>query len=37
MLKLIGFVVIVYLGWVTGVIQTVLVLTAAMLVSVASL
>ena len=37
MLNLIGFVVVVYLLWVTGVIQTVLILAAALLVSVASL
>jgi hypothetical protein len=37
MLKLIGFVAVVYVGWATGVIQAVLMLTAALLVSVASL
>ena len=37
MLKLIGFVAVVYVGWVTGVIQSLLMLTAALLVSVASL
>jgi hypothetical protein len=37
MLKLIGFVAVVYIGWVTGIIQAVLMLTAALLVSVASL
>jgi hypothetical protein len=37
MLKLIGFGAVIYIGWITGVIQAVLVLTAAMLISVASL
>ena len=37
MLNLIGFVVIVYLGWVTGVIQAVFLLIAALLIGVASL
>jgi hypothetical protein len=37
MLKLIGFVAVVYVGWVTGVIQSLLMLTAALLISVASL
>jgi hypothetical protein len=37
MLQLIGFVVVIYLGWVTGVIQSLLMLTAALLISVASL
>lgn len=37
MLKLIGFVVVVYLGWVTGIIQAALMLAAALLISVASL
>ena len=37
MLNLIGFVVVVYLGWATGIIQAVLMLTAALLIGVASL
>lgn len=37
MLNLIGFIVVVYIGWATGIIQAVLVLAAALLVSVASL
>lgn len=37
MLKFIGLVAVVYLGWITGLIQTVLLLTAAVLANVASL
>jgi len=37
MLKLIGLIAVVYVGWITGVIQAVLMLTAALLVSLASL
>ena len=37
MLNLIGFIVVIYIGWATGIIQAVLVLAAALLVSVASL
>jgi hypothetical protein len=36
-LQLIGFVVVIYLGWVTGVIQALLMLVAALLISAASL
>jgi hypothetical protein len=37
MLQLIGFVVVIYLGWVTGVIQAVFLLIAALLIGAASL
>lgn len=37
MLKFIGLVAVVYLGWITGLIQTVLILTAAVLTNVATL
>jgi hypothetical protein len=36
MLKLIGIVVVVYLGWITGVIQAALMITAGVLIAVAS-
>ena len=37
MLKLIGFVAVVYLGWISGIIQTILLLTAGLLTTVAGL
>ena len=37
MLNLIGFVVVIYIGWATGIIQALLMLTAALLIGVASL
>ena len=35
MLKLIGFVAVVYLGWITGVIQATLMITAGVLIAIA--
>jgi hypothetical protein len=35
MLKLIGIVLVVYLGWITGIIQAVLMITAGVLIAVA--
>jgi hypothetical protein len=35
MLKLMGFVAVVYLGWITGIIQAVLLVTAGLLTTVA--
>ena len=35
MLKLIGFVAVVYVGWVTGLIQATLMITAGMLIAIA--
>ena len=35
MLKLIGFVAVVYIGWITGIIQAVLLVTAGLLTTVA--
>ena len=35
MLKLIGFVAVVYIGWITGIIQTVLLVTAGVLTTIA--
>ena len=35
MLKLIGFVAVVYIGWVTGLIQATLMITAGMLIAIA--
>lgn len=37
MLKLIGFVAVVYVGWITGLIQTLLLLTAGLLTTVAAI
>jgi hypothetical protein len=37
MLKLIGIIALVYIGWATGIIQTVLLLTAAVLTTVAGI
>ena len=37
MLQLIGFVAVVYLGWTSGIIQTILLLTAGLLTTVAGL
>jgi hypothetical protein len=37
MLKLIGFIAVVYVGWITGIIQAALLLTSALLVNIAAL